>query len=70
MPPQAPPPKAAVVFNEDVNAVLLEDSGLLAQSYTMTPEIIGTGKFGNVLMGFCTNKPEMKVAIKTISKDA
>jgi serine/threonine protein kinase len=45
-----------------------QDYRLISHSYTIKPEIIGTGYYGKVLLGHNRYNPEIKVAIKSLEK--
>lgn len=44
------------------------DHKLISHSYSISPQIIGSGYYGKVLLGNNKSKPELQVAIKTLQK--
>lgn len=60
--------RAPVHLVNDSDEFQTLDYKLLSHSYSMSPQIIGTGYYGKVLLGLNKSNPELRVAIKTLEK--
>ena len=57
-----------VTFVQDPSELHTLDYSLIANSYRIAPEVIGSGYYGKILLGFNVCNPDIKVAIKTLNK--
>ena len=66
--PAAVPSETGVTMVLDSAQYNALDYRLIAHSYEISPDVIGTGYYGKVLLGHHKCNPELKVAIKTLNK--
>jgi hypothetical protein len=67
--PAVPEPRPlGISLVQDPSEVHALDYNLIANSYRIAPDVIGSGYYGKILLASHVCNPELRVAIKTLNK--